>query len=392
LVVKNSGCFEINKSLLSACYFGFLTVPVCNDGNLMGCPMKILNRVFTLLLLVVFACSTDPNESTPADPPGDLSFIIDVTGLPDAVSSLDGKLERDGENSVDFDFSLHNGLASGSATGLSEGNWTLTLRVRDSGGEIAYTGAVLVSVTADRSVPYTLRFSPVTGTLSAVDATGGQPLQDQALVAWYSFNGSAQDRTANELNGIVAGAQPTYDRFGNPDHAYYFNGIDNYIRIDYDPLLDFTGSFTISIWAKGAGYTDGGVSNSGLIGKGATIPYGFALNGTNSLIFRVVYQDNWWENPWPNLTINTEHWYHYVGVFSAGEFIRMYRDGKEIYMNGLHVPPTLDASPNPLMIATRGHSQTPTVPRYYFKGSIDDIRLYNRALSTDEIVQLYTPE
>lgn len=47
------------------------------------------------------------------------------------------------------------------------------------------------------------------------------------LVAYYPFNGNANDQTINGNHGIVSGATLTADRFGNPNNAYHFDGIND---------------------------------------------------------------------------------------------------------------------------------------------------------------------
>ena len=70
----------------------------------------------------------------------------------------------------------------------------------------------------------------------------------EGLVAHYPFNGNANDESGNGNDGIVSGnLQPTADRFGTPDHAYYFNGTDSYVNIGD---LDLPGNFSASIWIK----------------------------------------------------------------------------------------------------------------------------------------------
>ena len=46
---------------------------------------------------------------------------------------------------------------------------------------------------------------------------------NDGLVAYYPFNGNANDESGNGYNGTVYGATLTYDRFGNPNSAYSFN-------------------------------------------------------------------------------------------------------------------------------------------------------------------------
>ena len=92
------------------------------------------------------------------------------------------------------------------------------------------------------------------------------------LVAYYPFDGNAQDATGNRHDGTVYGAIFAMDRFGKESSAYSFNGIDNYI--DFGDILDNvfcadTAQFTISGWAKtsvmGNVYGEGNL----IIGKSA---------------------------------------------------------------------------------------------------------------------------
>jgi hypothetical protein len=53
------------------------------------------------------------------------------------------------------------------------------------------------------------------------------------LVAQYYFNGNANDTSGNGHNGTVYGATPTTDRFGNPNSAFHFDGIDDYVGVPY---------------------------------------------------------------------------------------------------------------------------------------------------------------
>ena len=67
------------------------------------------------------------------------------------------------------------------------------------------------------------------------------------LVAYYPFNGNANDESGSGNNGTVNGATLTTDRFGNPNSAYLFNGINNYIIIP-NVIINPNSSGTISLW------------------------------------------------------------------------------------------------------------------------------------------------
>ena len=76
-----------------------------------------------------------------------------------------------------------------------------------------------------------------------------QPDLTLGLTAHYHFNGNAQDQSGNENHGTVYGATLTEDMFGNPDSAYSFDGVDDWINIDnkHPFMLD---EWTISAWIK----------------------------------------------------------------------------------------------------------------------------------------------
>ena len=84
------------------------------------------------------------------------------------------------------------------------------------------------------------------------------PLQAQdlndGLVAYYPFNGNADDESGNGNNGTVNGATLTTGRNGNTDGAYNFDGTDDYINAGDRDDFDFgTSDFSFSLWVKPQG-------------------------------------------------------------------------------------------------------------------------------------------
>jgi len=55
-------------------------------------------------------------------------------------------------------------------------------------------------------------------------------IPSNGLVAWYPFNGNANDESGNGNNGVVNGATLTADRFGNANGAYSFDGVNSFIQ------------------------------------------------------------------------------------------------------------------------------------------------------------------
>ena len=80
----------------------------------------------------------------------------------------------------------------------------------------------------------------------------GQDFLTNGLVAYYPFNGNANDKSGNGNHGLVQGATLTTDRHGVPGRAYYFDGVDDIILATV-PVLPIGGQpRTVSIWAKAA--------------------------------------------------------------------------------------------------------------------------------------------
>lgn len=72
---------------------------------------------------------------------------------------------------------------------------------------------------------------------------------NDGLVAYYPFNGNANDASNNENNGIVYGATLTKNRFGNANSAYSFNYVHERIEVQDSQILNFGfAEFSISAW------------------------------------------------------------------------------------------------------------------------------------------------
>ncbi len=67
------------------------------------------------------------------------------------------------------------------------------------------------------------------------------------LVAYYPFNGNANDESINTNHAVVYGATLTDDLFGNPNSAYYFDGVDDKFQIS---SVNITNPVTIILLAK----------------------------------------------------------------------------------------------------------------------------------------------
>jgi len=76
---------------------------------------------------------------------------------------------------------------------------------------------------------------------------------NDGLVAYYPFNGNANDESGNGYNGTVDGATLTTDRFGNASSAYYFDGNNDFIYAPVNINPDIMPSMTMSAWVRADG-------------------------------------------------------------------------------------------------------------------------------------------
>ena len=211
------------------------------------------------------------------------------------------------------------------------------------------------------------------------------------LVACYPFNGSAVDATGNGNDSTVNGATLTADRFGKVNSAYNFDG-NSYISVSPDQFKNQ--SYTYATWVKLDNLPTGGDNNCFITIGGAggdqvlsvtsnyqaQISNGFNVGGYNN--------DNPIQsNNWTNVTPTVGKWYHVVCTRDNNS-IKLYVDGALIDNNST-LTATVGTSPNygfPPYVTfgarNGGASQ-------YMQGSLDDIYLYNRAITPEEVTALY---
>ena len=100
---------------------------------------------------------------------------------------------------------------------------------------------------------------------------------NDGLVAYYPFNGNANDESGNGNEGTGhGGVALTADRFGNAGSAYRFDGIDDFINVG-DNLDQPNNNFSISVWFKTENIT--GISQYIVAKRFSSLGKGYSLNG-----------------------------------------------------------------------------------------------------------------
>ncbi len=196
------------------------------------------------------------------------------------------------------------------------------------------------------------------------------------IVAYYLFNGDAVDESGNGLDGTVNGATLSTDRFGGATSAYSFDGVDDYIDVADDPSLNFgTGDFSISVWAR-----TGSSNAMRIVAKSDhDQDNGYQLGITNSAVFYLLDIGPGNDSGDP---VNDDAWHHIVGV-REGNDLRLYVDGE--LADAVSGVASYDVSTSLSLKIGRRDGAQPT----YFEGSIDDIRIYDRAITAPEVSDLY---
>ena len=243
---------------------------------------------------------------------------------------------------------------------------------------------------------------------------GKSPIPTNGLVAWYPFNGNANDESGNGNNGVVNGATLAVDRFDNQNRSFRFRGFGfrDHIRIPFSESLSNQSSFSFSLFfslengvlMNGNGGQGGGVQTGALLtreGDGIGTKPGFfsevkIINGqiragyyfSEGCCTARTYSDNILNFTVPNITLN--NWAHMVVTVSATEY-KIFVNGElkltKLLNSDLRVLNNLDYY---LGIYGSGRENIPTW--YPFLGKIDDVAIYKRALTTDEISKLYKGE
>ena len=208
-------------------------------------------------------------------------------------------------------------------------------------------------------------------------------IASKQLIAFYPFNGDANDESGNGNNGSVNGATLTSDRFGNPNSAYNF-GSGGYINVSDSPSLRMENSYSIVAWIKPEANQQDGAR---IISKALAIPnyhsYFLALNQGNQgdLLPNFGAYNNSYLNASSEVTAN--QWHQVIGVYD-GKKTYIYVDGELSNQRDIQSNPPIGFDNLPLEIGRLNTNQS-----QYFSGCIDDIKIYNYAISQSKIDSLY---
>ncbi|WP_274361902.1 LamG domain-containing protein [Paenibacillus thermotolerans] len=207
----------------------------------------------------------------------------------------------------------------------------------------------------------------------------------EGLVGHYLFDGNVEDTSGFGRHGRAEGITYTADRFGETDGACAFSGNGDHVVVTLPPALD-RDAFSVSVWAKYdeqaalKGWNSAIISqdDNGLRKEGAHRVFQLSTKGALFVWHRMMGG----RDPIAKQPIQPGVWYHIAAV---------YREGRHsLYVNGMlqdEQPGSFAPSADePIYIGKKNSNE----PRFWFRGALDDLRMYDRALSEREVSALYT--
>ena len=204
------------------------------------------------------------------------------------------------------------------------------------------------------------------------------------LVGYWPFNGNANDESLNGNNGTVNGATLTSDRFGNANTAYIFDGITNDITFQQLFAFNSSNNASLSIWLNGQNPPDSiqGTFLKSRINQIDNNRFNLFVNPINQgLKLNVDYRESNFNIHILNIdTIQTGNWTHLVLTRNNNIY--------STYINGQLASVSIDN--NPILPNSIGWvlGNDPSSNSDY-AGKLDDIGIWNRALTQQEITALY---
>ncbi len=223
------------------------------------------------------------------------------------------------------------------------------------------------------------------GTITNVQEPEGIPyyIPTDELTAFYGFDGTADDESNYGNHGIMNGPVPTMDRFGNSQSALYFDGVNDYVQAPDNSGNDIQDPFTISMWYKpDAGYGSG---SNHLISKwGTNSDASFQISVNKQGYMNAITNDGAGNSGIsPDYVLPVGEWHHIVFQQENGV--------QKFYLNGELIA-SLESARNPQLtnrMLDIGFESK--VNNGFIAGSLDEIGIWKRALTAEEVAMLYNP-
>ena len=210
------------------------------------------------------------------------------------------------------------------------------------------------------------------------------------LVGYWPFNENANDESGNGNNGTVTAASLTTDRFGNSNSAYNFIGDSQYITVPNSSDFD-SNDISVSLWVSSSNIQRQIALMRLNYANASNEHFGIAFNDLNQFGVEIAAKYNnpnciaalGWQKNEKIQNIMDNNFHHVVGVIS-GNILNLYIDGILVKTTTTPYQQTSSCWGGDIQIGQNWSNFTD-----YFNGKIDDIGIWNRALTQQEITNLY---
>jgi hypothetical protein len=198
------------------------------------------------------------------------------------------------------------------------------------------------------------------------------------LVGYWPFCGNANDASGNGNNGTVNGATLTTDRFGSANSAYSFDGVSTYIDVVHSSSMNLNSAYSVEFWINNLNNTGGWYS---AVSKDNWFSNQGFINYIAATVFSSV---NCAASNHASTFLPINSWIH-IAVTFENNTLKVYKDGILVATENQ----TFSNATTSLRFGAR-HQNDGTGITNFFTGKLDDIAIWNRALTASEIQALYT--
>lgn len=213
-------------------------------------------------------------------------------------------------------------------------------------------------------------------------STYSQVNLQQGLVASYRLDGNANDDSGNNLNGTITGATSIADRFGVASHAYNFATSTSHISVPSNSLFNTGDELSVSVWVKLTNSTN----NQKVIGRcDLSFNSGFLLGVQSGHMYPELWNSQGTHYQMTAAgTIASAQWVHLCITYANSLYFTAWVNGVAVDSVPVAAYP-MGSNTDNLVVGIAPWN----LVNYPVAGGIDDIRIYNRAITPDEVLALY---
>ena len=229
---------------------------------------------------------------------------------------------------------------------------------------------------------FSILYQKINKMQATIDRLSGYHIPTNGLVAYYPFNGNANDESGNGNNGITNGPSLDNDRFGSINSAYSFDGNNDYISTTFNPtnFISNGNSYSISVWVNLTSVTETQLILGNTVSD-AAFNMSVKYIGPESYSFAWTLGNEGY-TPHQNVSLGT--WHNVVLIFNGNEH--------SLWINSL-INTTKEYSGNGVIgsnsIYLGNDSDNNNRP---LSGKLDEVRIYDRALSPTEVQTIFRLE